>query len=463
MTPRILSEEQYAAFPSMFKWGTATASYQIEGAVSEDGRGSSIWDTFSHTPGKTLGGDTGDVACDHYHRFGDDIQLMAELGVGSYRFSVAWPRIFPEGEGAVEPRGLEFYDRLVDRLLAHGIEPMVTLYHWDLPSALQARGGWLNRDTAYYFREYAETLFHHFADRVGHWITHNEPWCTAYLGHGTGRHAPGLQDLGMARVAAHHTLLSHGLAVRAFRDAGYPGQIGVTLNLASTYPASQTPEAFQAVRMQDVFQNRWFLDPVLAGHYPAELQTLLGPGPDPVVAGDLALIASPIDFLGVNYYSSSVVRWNPEGKPVPVTHVTQRDWVTDMGWPVMPHGLTDLLVRLHQDYGRGRGAQGLPLYVTENGAASADEVVEGKVADPDRIRYLKAHLEAIAKALDAGVDVRGYYLWSLMDNFEWGEGYHKRFGTVYVDYPTQARIPKASFYWYQELIQEWGMAHAGEI
>lgn len=458
-----LPKAQLKVFPAHFKWGTATASYQVEGAVREDGRGPSIWDTFSHTPGNTEAGDTGDVACDHYHRFASDVELMAELGVGSYRFSIAWPRIFPDGEGALEPRGIAFYDRLVDRLLAHGIEPMVTLYHWDLPASLQARGGWLNRDTAYYFQDYAETVFHHFADRVGHWITHNEPWCTAYLGHGNGRHAPGLQDLGLARVAAHHTLLSHGLAVKAFREAGYPGQIGITLNLGSTYPASPSPEDLQAAHLQDVFQNRWFLDPVLAGHYPAELETVLGPGTDPVVEGDLAIIAAPTDFLGVNYYSSSVVAWNPEGQPVPTRSETPRDWVTDMGWPVVPHGLKDLLVRLHQDYGCGRGPAGLPMYVTENGAACADEVTEGRVADPGRIRYVKAHVEAIADALEAGVDVRGYYLWSLMDNFEWGEGYRKRFGVVYVDYPTQTRIPKDSFYWYQKMIADWSLTYATSV
>jgi beta-glucosidase len=448
------SDSFYRRFPSDFRWGVATAAYQIEGAVGEDGRGPSIWDTFSHTPGRTHGGDTGDIACDHYHRYRDDVALMAAASLRHYRLSIAWPRIFPEGTGAMEARGLSFYDRLVDTLLDAGITPLVTLYHWDLPEALQARGGWLLRDTAEHFRDYALAVHRRLGDRVQAWITHNEPWCTAWLGHGTGEHAPGRRDPREALTVSHHVLLSHGQAARALHEAG-AREVGIALNLHTAYPASQRPDDREAARLADVFQNRWFLDPLLRGAYPAELERLLGPWPKGVVrAGDLEIIGERLDFLGVNYYASHVIAADPNHHPVPGREVTPRDWVTEMNWPVMPQGLTDLLVRLSREY------TDRPLYITENGVATRDTVEAGRVADPDRVRYLKAHLEAMAAALEGGARLRGYYVWSLMDNFEWGQGYAKRFGLIYVDYPSQTRIPKESWHWYRAIREAWFRAVA---
>jgi beta-glucosidase len=443
----------FASFPADFRWGVATAAYQIEGAAQEDGRGPSIWDTFSHTPGRTRDGDTGDIACDHYHRFPDDIRLMADGGIRHYRLSLSWPRLLPEGRGRVEPRGLAFYDRLVDTLLAHGIAPAVTLYHWDLPQALQDAGGWTNRDVAGWFADYAALAFARLGDRVGLWITQNEPWCTAYLGHVIGVHAPGLRDPGAGARAAHHVLLAHGRAVEAWRAAGHPGHIGITLNLNTVYPASDAEADRRAADLKDVLQNRWFLDPLFRGQYAERLADLdLDPAAF-VEPGDLAVIGTPVDFLGVNYYSAEVVGATPDGRGW--RDETPRTWVTDMGWPVMPEGLTDLLVRLHHDY------TPVPLMVTENGMAARDVLDGEAVHDADRIRYLRLHIEAVAAALAQGVPVRGYYLWSLMDNFEWAEGYSKRFGAVYVDYPTQRRLPKDSWHWYGRVIDEHRQAHGG--
>lgn len=438
-------------FPANFLWGAATASYQIEGAASEDGRGSSIWDDFAATPGKTYQGNHGQIAADHYHRVEEDTDLMVHLGLGGYRFSIAWPRILPEGRGKVNPAGLDFYDRLVDTLLQKGISPFATLYHWDLPSALQQQGGWTNRETALAFADYAELVARRLGDRVASWITLNEPWCSAYLGYGIGVHAPGIQDRQAAVDAAHHLLLAHGLAVPRIR-AHIPAhvQVGITLLLSPVYAADDRPETLRDVKLADAFSNGWFLDPVQRGHYPDQLFANLGVAEPPIQEGDLALISTPIDFLGVNNYSRLLVRGAAE-QPLAdhcecVSPVPEACY-TEMGWEIYPHGLRDLLVRLHQDYA-------IPhLYVTENGAAFKDHWDgNGQVSDPRRTEFLRAYITGLAEAIEQGVPLRGYFVWSLIDNFEWAEGYSKRFGIVYVDYPTQRRILKESGAWYTALL-----------
>ncbi len=438
-------------FPENFQWGVATAAYQIEGAVREDGRGPSIWDEFSHIPGRILHGENGDVACDHYHRMREDVALMAELGIRHYRFSTAWSRIYPMGQGALNPAGLDFYDRLVDTLAENGIEPLLTLYHWDLPLALQERGGWLNRDTAKYFRDYAATLFDALGDRVKQWVTHNEPWVTTVAGHMQGRHAPGIADMGKVRAVAHHLLLSHGLAVQAFRQA-HAGRIGITLNLHPVQPASESERDTRAARLHDVYHNTWFLDPIFRGEYPAALDEFLPPAGACVQAGDLAVIREPMDFLGVNYYAAHTVQWDSQQVPSASVAIPQGAELTEMGWTVDPQGLTDLLARISRDYGP------IPLLITENGAAYPDalEGEGGQVAvhDVGRERYLAAHIAAMGDALDQGINLQGYYVWSLLDNFEWALGYSKRFGIVYVDYPTQRRIVKDSGKAYSAIIRE---------
>jgi len=449
--------------PRGFELGVATASYQIEGAVNEGGRGPSIWDTFSHTPGRVAGGDTGDVACDHYHRYGEDVSLMGDLGVDSYRLSVAWPRIQPLGRGAANPQGLAFYDRLVDSLLEQGIAPAVTLYHWDLPQALEDVGGWRSRDTAQRFAEYAALVHDHLGDRVQRWITLNEPWCSSFLGYATGRHAPGAQEGEGALAAAHHLLLGHGLAMAALRaDAREGQQLGITLNLQPVSPATPSPEDVAASGRALLRANLLFTDPVLEGRYP-ELarQTYAGLTDFGFLHdGDLATIAAPLDFLGVNYYFPSRIKAAPYVQADPALRtaddlgteevVTPGEELTAMGWPVEPAGLTRLLAWLRDTYPALP-----PVYITENGRA-CDDVVDaaGQVDDADRVRYLDGHLRAVVDAVDAGVDVRGYYCWSLMDNFEWAEGYGKRFGLVHVDYATQKRTPKASFNWFRSLIAD---------
>ncbi len=446
------------SFPPDFLWGTATSAYQIEGAIHEDGRGPSIWDLFSATPGKVYQGHTGEYAADHYHRMQDDVALMAGLGLNAYRFSIAWPRILPEGTGTVNARGLDFYDRLVDALLARGITPVVTLYHWDLPATLHERGGWLNRDTAHAFAGYAEIVARRLGDRVDWWITHNEPWCASFLGYGVGIHAPGMQDLNAACVAAHHLLLSHGLALPRLRAATRPSaHLGIVLNLYPVYPGDDRPETQQAMERADAFGNRWFLDPIFRGRYPDGLFASLGAAEPPVQDGDLALISAPIDFLGINYYSRKVVRaLTPDSQPnvfAPGGY-EEMAWLpgatyTQMGpgWEVYPQGLTDLLLRLHRDYAPPM------MMVTENGAAFEDHWSgDGQVCDPERLSYVREHVRALGQALAQGVPVRGYFLWSLLDNFEWGEGYSKRFGIVYVDYPTQRRILKDSGRWYSAFV-----------
>ncbi|MCL6490045.1 MAG: beta-glucosidase [Alicyclobacillus mali] len=440
-------------FPDEFVWGTATASYQVEGAAREGGRGRSIWDIFSHTPGKVAEGHTGDVACDHYHRYEDDVQLMKELGISSYRFSIAWPRVMPE-KGRVWVKGLDFYKRLATKLLENGIRPAVTMYHWDLPQWIEDEGGWNSRDTVSRFLEYSEILFREFGDLVPMWITHNEPWCASILGYGIGVHAPGLKDWRRAYRAAHHLLLSHGQAVRLYRELGLPGEIGITLNLAPVYAATSNPEDLAAADRQDMFQNRWFLDPVLKGKYPESLLRRVDQavgGFDAVKPGDLDVMATPIDFLGVNYYTRAVVANDPSDPLLGVRHLPGEGPRTEMDWEVYPDGLYDLLSRLRRDYGD------IPIYITENGAAYDDRVQDGAVHDPDRVSYLASHFAAAHRFLEEGGNLRGYYVWSLMDNFEWAFGYTKRFGLVYVDYDTLARIPKDSYFWYQRVIREGGL------
>jgi beta-glucosidase len=452
-----------ARFPDGFKWGVATASYQIEGGVDEGGRAPSIWDTFAHTPGAVHGGDTGDVADDHYHRWPEDVELLAELGVGAYRFSFAWPRLQPTGRGPLNEAGVDFYARLVDALLDRGIQPWPTLYHWDLPQALQDVGGWGVRDTAERFREYAAAVHERFHDRITHWTTLNEPWCSAFLGHAQGRHAPGMQDAATALRAAHHLLLGHGLAIAAMRESGDErNRFGITLNLYPVSAASDAEADLDAARRIDGLANRLFLDPVLLGRYPADvLDDVAGIGDDAhVLAGDEELIGVPLDFLGINYYSRHVVRaGRPDGEPSPWVGSADVEFVsrglpkTEMGWEVDPAGLHDVLTRVHREYPH------LPLYITENGAAFDDEPTPGDgVRDPERIAYLDSHFRVARKAIDDGVDLRGYFVWTLMDNFEWGWGFSKRFGLVHVDYETLRRTPKDSARWFAAVTRRNGVA-----
>jgi beta-glucosidase len=442
-------------FPAGFRFGVATAAYQIEGAAAEDGRGPSIWDTFCAVPGAVDSGDSGAVACDHYHRWREDLDLMAELGVPSYRFSIAWPRVQPGGSGALNPAGVAFYSALVDGLLERGIEPVATLYHWDLPQALQDRGGWAARETAERFADYAGAMGEALGDRVAGWITHNEPWVVAFLGHAIGRKAPGHRDWAEALDVAHHLLVSHGLAVRALR-ATVPAEvpIGITLNLAPAAGATDAEADRAAAVRLDGHQNRWFLDPVLKGRYPDDLLEHYERRLGPIAArrpGDEAIIAAPIDFLGVNYYHAIRAVADPSALPLEAAGAPAAGPTTAMGWEMDPDGLRRLLERLRADYGD------LPIYITENGAAFEDgPPVDGVVEDPERVAYLAEHLEALAQAIAAGVDVRRYYAWSLLDNFEWEHGYAKRFGLVHVDYATQVRTPKRSAHFYRDLIADAG-------
>jgi beta-glucosidase len=450
-------------FPDGFVWGAATAAYQIEGAARDDGRGPSIWDTFSRTPGKVFAGHTGDVACDHYHRYEDDVALKAELGLKAYRFSIAWPRVQPDGTGPVNPRGLDFYDRLTDALLARGIDPIVTLYHWDLPQALGDRGGWTARETAEHFATYATAVYRRLGDRVRTWTTLNEPWCSAYLGYGSGVHAPGESDAGAAFAAVHHLLLGHGLAARALRAAG-ARVVGITLNPADVRPADPDSAAdAAAVRLVDGLQNRIFLDPLTGAGYPDDVLEHVSRLVEPTFLrdGDEKLIAAPIDLLGINYYAPTYVAGRPDGAggggafpgtERAVEFLPPTGPLTEMGWMIEPAGLTRLLVRIATDY------PGLPLLITENGGAFPDVPgPDGQVNDADRIAYLDGHLRAAHDAIGRGVDLRGYLVWSLLDNFEWAEGYRKRFGIVHVDYLTQRRTPKASARWYQGVISRNGL------
>ena len=436
-------------FPEGFVFGVATSAIQIEGAV--EARGASIWDTFARIPGSVANGDTPDVACDHYHRWEEDLDLMAWLGVGAYRFSISWPRVLPTGRGKPHQEGLDFYRRLVDGLHARGIEPIATLYHWDLPQDLQDDGGWASRGTAARFAEYASLLFDELSDGVDCWITHNEPWVTAFLGHAYGTKAPGRRDWREALHVAHHLLLSHGLAVRAFRAAARPSAtIGIALDFAPGVGKTASDADRGAARRWDAFRNRWFLDPVIRGEYPSDLVETLEASLGPLELGrrdDLEAAAEPIDFLGVNYYSRAVVSDDPTDGPISVRHASPTLPTTGMGWEVAPDALYDLLVRITREYA------GIPILITENGAAYEDAApTNGIVADPDRLAYLREHLAAVARAAEAGVDVRGYFAWSLLDNFEWEHGYDKRFGIVHVNYETQRRTPKQSAVWYRDLI-----------
>ncbi|MCT9138627.1 GH1 family beta-glucosidase [Streptomyces violarus] len=453
---------QFPEFPAGFFFGAATASYQIEGAHDEDGRGPSIWDTFCRAPGRVADGATGDVACDHYHRYREDIALLRELGVDSYRFSIAWPRIQPTGSGPANAPGLDFYDRLVDELLASGISPAATLYHWDLPQALEDRGGWRVRETAERFAEYAGVVAARLGDRVDRWITLNEPFCSAFVGYAAGAHAPGAREGRGALAAAHHLLVGHGLAVHALRAAG-AREVGITLNPDRLLPATDSPADLAAVRRVETLHNDVWFEPLFAGRYPeheAETWGELLPSGDGSyrLDGDLELIGAPLDFVGINYYRPITVADAPYRDADPATRTavdvraeeTWRDDVrhTTMGWPVVPHTFTDLLVDLAERYPALP-----PLLITENGSAEADTVdADGRVRDVERVDYLHSHLEALAAALRAGVDVRGYYVWSLLDNFEWARGYGQRFGIVRVDYETQTRTPKDSYRWYRRLI-----------
>ncbi|MEV0593923.1 GH1 family beta-glucosidase [Nonomuraea cavernae] len=423
----------------MFLWGTATAAYQIEGAVAEDGRGVSIWDTFAHEPGRVRDGHTGDVACDHYHRWREDLGLMTDLGVNAYRFSIAWPRIQPEGAGPANPAGLGFYERLVDGLLAAGITPVPTLFHWDLPQALEDRGGWLERDTAERFAEYAGLVAERLADRVPMWITLNEPFVHMAFGYGMGAHAPGRALLLDALPVAHHQLLGHGLAVRALRAAG-AGQVLITNNCTPVWPASGSEEDLAAAVAYDALHNRLFNDPILLGSYP----DLSAYGTEVEVRdGDLATISAPLDGLGINYYNPTRIA-APTGDGLPFSDVGVTGYpTTAFGWPVVPDGLRELLTGLRERY----GAALPPVYVTENGCSQPDELTPAGVDDQARIAYLDGHIDAVGRARQEGVDVRGYFVWSLLDNFEWAEGYHQRFGLVHVDFATQRRTPKASYHW----------------
>jgi beta-glucosidase len=439
-----MTADRLSSFPADFTWGASTASYQIEGAAHTDGRGESVWDRFAATPGKVRGGDTGEIACDFYNRYAGDVQLMRELGLDAFRFSVAWPRVVPEGRGNVNTAGLDFYDRLVDALLEQGIEPFATLFHWDTPQALEDAGGWPVRETAEAFVEYAEAVATRLGDRVRYWTTHNEPWVHAWIGHAWGEHAPGRTNEADAVAAAHHLLLSHGWAVEAIRRAAPGAHLGISLNLHQAYPHSPSPEDEAAAWQIDGEGNRWFLDPIFRGSYPVDLlerNALVAPH---VRDGDLEAIAAPLDFLGVNNYFRFVVGAGAQGPRLVRDPESQH---TEMGWEVFPDGLHRLLVRVTEDYAPPA------IYVTENGAAFGDiRVHDGSVHDPERIKYLETYIDAMSRAMRDGAPVKGYFVWSLLDNFEWAHGYSKRFGLVYIDYPTLERVPKDSFYWYRDFL-----------
>jgi len=426
-------------FPGNFAWGVATSAYQVEGAAHEDGRGDSIWDEFCRRPGAIRDGSSGEHACDHYHRVAEDIDLLASLGVNAYRFSLAWPRVQPLGAGAWNEKGFAFYDRLIDGLLEQGVAPFLTLHHWDLPQALQESGGWVNRATVGRFADYAAEIARRFGDRAASIATHNEPWVVAILGHQAGIFAPGLKSQSSAMQVAHHLLLSHGVALQALRAQHCVSPLGIVLNQAPTYAATDSPDDLARARLDDGLTIRWYMDALLRGCYPQDVLAFLGEDAPRIAPGDMEVIRQPLDFLGINYYTR-----NLSGTGAPLDPISSGRELTDMGWEVYPRGLTELLLRLQADYRLP------PLYITENGAAYRDRLVGGRVADADRIRYLRSHIAAMADALESGVDVRGYFVWSLLDNFEWADGYTRRFGLVYVDYATQRRTLKDSALWYRE-------------
>jgi beta-glucosidase len=439
-----------ADFPKDFFWGAATCAYQIEGAVQEGGRGETIWDRFSHTPGRIRDGNTGDVACDHYHRYRDDIDLMRQMNHNAYRGSIAWARIFPAGSGAPNPAGIDFYQRLVDALLEAGITPWLTLYHWDLPQALQDRGGWANRDTAQHFADYVRIITGYLGDRVKHWITHNEPWCSTILSTYLDMLAPGGRDLALTLQGAHHVLLSHGLAVRAIRESVPGAVIGIAPNYTPAYPASDSPADVAAAHRFDGYFNRWFIEPLAGKGYPPDMWEYYGAHVPDVLPNDQDIIAAPLDFLGLNYYNHAVVADDPASPNYPHT----RDVPTPGIWrtadrEVYPDGMYDMLLRVHRDYAFPA------LVITENGAALPDTIsADGQVHDPDRIRFLQAHFAQAARALAAGIPLKGYFVWSLLDNFEWAAGFSMRYGLTYTDYATQRRIIKDSGWWYRDFITQ---------
>ncbi|MCD6396684.1 MAG: beta-glucosidase [Spirochaetaceae bacterium] len=432
-------------FPNDFVWGTATASYQVEGAYNEGGRSPSIWDTFSKTKGKVAHGHTGDRACDQYHLYKDDVKLMKKLGIQSYRFSISWSRIYPDGFGETNTPGIMYYKNLCDELLGAGIEPCVTLYHWDLPQTLEDKGGWRNRETAQYFAEYAETIFTELEGRVKMWITLNEPFCSAMLGHATGEHAPGMKDQRTAYKVLHNLYLAHGLAVKKFRSGNYSGKIGISLNLDRPRPASDTNSDKKAAEIGEIKGSRLYMDPLFGRGYP---QWLIKNDPDfkpEIEEGDMQIIAQKLDFIGLNYYTEqAAVLKDDNNWEAQITEIEK----TEMNWDIIPEGLTRLLVWISENY------ENPEIYVTENGGAFKDNLSEDNTSckDPDRINYLESHFSACKAAIDKGVNLKGYYLWSFLDNFEWAYGYTKRFGITYVDFDTQERIPKDSFYFYKDYI-----------
>lgn len=447
---------KFMSFPADFAWGTATAAYQIEGAVHEDGRKESIWDIYSHIPGKIDHGDNGDVADDHYHHWKEDVALMKQLGYKAYRFSLSWPRILPDGTGKVNPAGIRFYNELIDALLEAGIQPLITLYHWDLPAALT--GGWENRETAYAFEDFTRTAVRAFGDRVKQWVTINEPFCASFLGYREGVHAPGLRDPYKALVVSHHLLLAHGLAVKVIRSECPDARVGITLNEGPFFPATPSPENVDATRRADGDLNRWFLDPVFGRYYPADrLLDYIKDGvldslqPDFIHQGDMDLISAHTDFLGINYYTRNIVKTG-SNHPMPPEPGEADAKYTEMGWEVYPQGLYETLCRAYFTY------KPAEIIITENGASYSDGPdANGRVHDERRTAYLQSHIEAVGRAIQAGVPVTGYYVWSLMDNFEWSYGYAQRFGLIYMDYSTLKRFPKESAYWYGKVVRQNGL------
>jgi beta-glucosidase len=445
-------------FPESFLWGASTSAYQIEGSPLSDGAGPSIWQRFAHSPGRTANGDTGDVACDHYRRFREDVALMRELGLQAYRFSISWSRIFPEGTGRLNSRGLDFYDSLVDALLAADIMPNATLFHWDLPAALDDRGGWLNRDAADWFGDYAAAVFARLGDRVPMWATLNEPWVVTDGGYLHGVLAPGHRNLFEAPLASHNMLRAHGRGIQAFRAEARGGQIGLVVNLEPKDAATASDADARAARRGDAYMNRQYLDPVFKGSYPEEMSDIFGAAWPDFPADDFTLIGAPIDFLGVNYYTRGVVRDEPAAKPVRIAYCRQPEHAyTETGWEVHPPSLTRTLLWVTEHYGR------IPLYITENGAAfyDAPHAIDGRVDDPLRVWYYREHIKAAREAIRQGVDLRGYFAWSLLDNYEWSLGYSKRFGMVHVNYATQERTPKTSALYYRDVIRTNGASLDG--
>lgn len=436
-------------FPKGMKWGVATASYQIEGAANKDGRGPSIWDTFAKTPGKVVNADNGDVACDSYHRYKEDVEIMEDLGVDFYRFSVAWPRIFPDGTGEVNKEGLAYYHRLVDELLEKGIQPMCTLYHWDLPQVLQDKGGWDNRETIEAFEKYAELLFREFDGKIKHWITINEPWCVSFLSNFIGAHAPGLKDFQLGMNVAHHLLVAHGKAVIKFRKLGIEGEIGYAPNVEWNEPYSDNQKDIDACTRASAWFLDWFFDPVFKGSYPEFLVNWFKEKTGAALKiedGDMEIINQPVDFVGINYYTGSVSRYAEDEGLFDLEKVDAGYLKTDIGWNIYPEGFYHILKKISDKYGD------IPIYITENGSCYNDEPENGRVRDTGRIEYLKKHLVSLQRSMESGVNIKGYLTWSLLDNFEWAEGYTMRFGIVHVDYRTLERTKKDSYYWYKQTI-----------